>query len=254
MIRIRQIGLLLSLLSGLSTAAAEQLSIAVASNFTAPMREIALEFEKATGHQLRISYGSSGKFFAQISHGAPFQVFLSADQAKPAALCDAGLAVPASRFSYAIGALALWSPESNAVDEQGAILRTGNFNKLAIANPLLAPYGRAAVEVLKRLKLDEVTREKWVTGENIAQTYQYVSTGNAEIGFVAVSQVIENGSLKSGSAWLLPSDLYTPIKQDAVLLTSAKDNQVAKAFITYLKGSEAQEIIRAYGYSVAESN
>lgn len=254
MIRIRQIGLLLSLLSGLSTAVAEQLSIAVASNFTAPMREIALEFENATGHQLRISYGASGKFFAQISHGAPFQVFLSADQAKPAALCDAGLAVSASQFSYAIGALALWSPESNTVDEQGAILRTGNFNKLAIANPLLAPYGRAAVEVLKRLKLDEVTREKWVTGENIAQTYQYVSTGNAEIGFVAVSQVIENGSLKSGSAWILPSDLYSPIKQDAVLLTSAKDNRVAKAFIAYLKGSEAQEIIRAYGYNVAETN
>lgn len=254
MIRFRQVGLLVSVLCGLNIATAEQLNIAVASNFTAPMREIAAEFEGATGHQLNVSFGSSGKFFAQISHGAPFQVFLSADQTKPAALCKAGLAVTGSQFSYAIGGLALWSPNANAVDDQGTILKAGTFNKLALANPLLAPYGSAAVEVLRHLKLKDVTRPKWVTGENISQAYQYVSTGNAAIGFVAVSQISEKGMLKSGSAWMLPSTLYTPIKQDAVLLTAAKDSTAAKAFIAFLKGNTAQKIILDYGYNVADSN
>lgn len=231
---------------------AEQLNVAVASNFTAPMRQISAEFEKTSGHTLNLSFGSSGKFFAQISHGAPFQIFLSADQTKPSALDKAGFVVAGSQMTYAVGTLALWSPNPNLIDAQGNILRTGKFNKLAIASPILAPYGVAAMDVLRHLNLEESIRNSLVTGENIAQTYQFVSTGNADMGFVALSQIMKDGLISSGSAWRVPTNLYRAIKQDAVLLKKAEDNAAAKEFMAFLSGVKAQKIILSYGYQILE--
>lgn len=244
--------ILLWIVCGANVSYGEQLSVAVASNFTAAMRQLSDEFEETTGHTLNVSYGSSGKFYAQIRHGAPFQVFLSADQTKPEALIKAGLVTPANRFTYAVGALALWSSKSDVVDENGEVLRLGHFNKLALANPLLAPYGAAALDVLRHLSLENATRNSWVMGENIAQTYQFVSTGNADIGFVAVSQIVENGLLKSGSTWIVPPKFYRPIKQDAVLLNSGVHNVAAKEFIAFLQSEKARTIIRTFGYGLVE--
>ena len=235
-----------------SVSRGEQLSVAVASNFTATMRQLGAEFEKESGHNLNVSYGSSGKFYAQIIHGAPFQVFLSADQTKPEALITVGFVAPENRVTYAVGALALWSSKSGLVDGNGEILRSGSFDKLALANPLLAPYGAAALDVLRYLSIEESTRRSWVKGENIAQTYQFVSTGNADLGFVALSQIMDNGELKSGSAWIVPPELYRAIKQDAVLLKTAKDSAAAKEFMAFLISEKAKTIIRSFGYGVVE--
>lgn len=236
--------------AGVSTA--EQLMVAVASNFTSTMRELSTAFTKESGHTLNISFGSSGKFYAQIIHGAPFQVFLSADQSKPEALIEAGFVAPTSRFTYALGALALWSPKTDLVDARGDVLSGGNYRKLAIANPLLAPYGAAALDVLRHLNLEASTRSSWVTGENIAQTYQFVSTGNAELGFVSLSQIMDQGRLTSGSAWIVPQDLYRPIKQDAVLLKTSEHNAAAQEFMAFLSSAKAKYIIRSYGYLLAD--
>ena len=227
---------------------ADDIYVAVASNFTAVMHRLAEEFEKSSGHQLKISSGSSGKFYAQIKHGAPFDVFFSADQAKPQALENEGLIVANSRFSYAVGALALWSAQPGWVDDQATRLKNNNFNKLALANPKLAPYGAAAVEVLDNLKLVKTTQPKWVKGENIAQTYQFASTGNADIGFVALSQIMHNGHIKHGSAWIIPDQLYSPILQDAVLLKRAANNDAAKALLQFMRSNIAKKIIESYGY------
>ncbi|WP_295872026.1 molybdate ABC transporter substrate-binding protein [uncultured Zhongshania sp.] len=248
----RQLLVCLNLMCITIISHADQLSVAVASNFTAAMRQLGDEFEETTGHSLNVSYGSSGKFYAQIRHGAPFQVFLSADQTKPEALIKEGLVTPKNRFTYAVGALALWSSKSDFVDENGEVLRSGHFNKLALANPLLAPYGIAALDVLRHLSLENSTRNSWVKGENIAQTYQFVSTGNADIGFVAVSQIMENGELKSGSAWIVPPKLYRPIKQDAVLLKAGENSVAATEFIAFLKSEKAKTIIRTFGYGLVE--
>lgn len=252
MTRFRQIisGLCLVCAAGVSTA--EQLMVAVASNFTATMRELSTAFTKESGHTLNISFGSSGKFYAQIIHGAPFQIFLSADQTKPEALIKAGFVAPASRFTYALGALALWSPNTAVVDARGDVLSGGNYRKLAIANPLLAPYGAAAVDVLRHLNLEASTRSSWVSGENIAQTYQFVSTGNAELGFVSLSQIMDHGRLISGSVWIVPKDLYRLIKQDAVLLKTAEHNAAAQEFMAFLRSAKAKHIIRSYGYQLAD--
>ncbi|MFT7243341.1 MAG: molybdate transport system substrate-binding protein [Candidatus Azotimanducaceae bacterium] len=228
------------------TCLAAHVHIAVASNFSAPIKQLTTEFEIASGHKVTLSFGSSGKFYAQIQHGAPFDVFLSADQSKPAALEEQGMIVPTSRFTYAIGALALWSSQRDLVDQSGAILASQNFNKIALANPRLAPYGAAALEVLEALKLRAATESKWVQGENIAQTFQFVSSGNADLGFVAVSQIIGIGEIES--AWIVPSEYYQPIRQDAVLLPRAESNDAAKAFMVFLQGSRAKKVIESYGY------
>jgi molybdate transport system substrate-binding protein len=229
---------------------ADEVQVAVAANFTAPIDEIGKAFNKATGHQLKVSTGASGKFYAQIKNGAPFQVFLSADEEKPAQLEKDGLAVQGSRFTYAIGKLVLWSADPAVVDAKGQVLVKNQFNKLAIANPKTAPYGEAAMETLSALKLKSLLEPKMVMGENISQTYQFVATGNAEIGFVALSQVTKDNKITSGSAWVVPEKLYSPIRQDAVLLVNGKDSAAARQFLIFLKGSEATKVIKSYGYGV----
>lgn len=229
---------------------AEDVQVAVAANFSAPMEEIAKAFFKSTGHQLKISTGASGKFYSQIKNGAPFQVFLSADEEKPAQLDKDGLTVQGSRFTYAIGKLVLWSANPAMVDGKGQILESEKFNKLAIANPKTAPYGEAAIETLTVLNLKRQLEPKFVMGENISQTYQFVASGNAAIGFVALSQVTRDNKLIGGSAWVVPEKLYSPIKQDAVLLVNGKDNAAARQFLQFLKGEESLRVIRSYGYAV----
>ncbi|MDD5216119.1 MAG: molybdate ABC transporter substrate-binding protein [Methylococcales bacterium] len=224
--------------------------VAVASNFTKPMTEIAAEFEKATGHSAKLSFGSSGKFVSQIENGAPFEIFLSADDKKSVKLEQAGFAVPNSHFTYALGKLVLWSNTANYVDTQGEILSKGGFKHIALADPKLAPYGEAALEVLKNMKVLNNVQPLFVLGENISQTHQFVSTGNAELGFVALSQVIENEKIATGSGWIVPQNLYAPIKQDAVLLTLGAENPAAKALLDYLKSAPALAIIQKYGYGL----
>lgn len=227
---------------------AENIYVAVAASFTPAMKDIVARFEHDSGHRVILSSGSSGKFFAQIQHGAPFQVFLSADQEKPEALEKAGLSVIGSRFTYATGALVLWSTQPGFAKDDRR-LQDQSFHKLALANPRLAPYGAAAVEVLESLNLRQATEPKWVMGENIAQTYQFVSSGNADLGFVALSQIMEKDQIKEGSSWIIPAGLYSPIHQDAVLLNRGKDSEGAKALLAYLRSNAAQAIIHAYGYT-----
>ena len=231
-------------------AHAEVVTVAVASNFTAAMTAIADAYHEKTGRQVSLAFGSSGKLFAQIAHGAPFHLFFSADQSKPRALVRQGLAVGDTEFTYATGALALWSADPGRIDDQGKILDTGNFEKLAFANPRLAPYGEAALEVLKARHLVDTTRSKWVQGENIAQTYQFVSSGNADIGFVALSQVMKNGRFTHGSGWVVPSSLYAPINQDAVLLKLGEQSKLARSFLAFTHSEAAHRIIRSFGYSI----
>jgi molybdate transport system substrate-binding protein len=235
---------------GAGAAYAEDVQVAVAANFTAPMQAIAAAFEQDTGHKARLAFGSSGKFYAQIRNGAPFQVLLSADDETPARLEREGMAVPGTRFTYAIGRLALWSAQAGAVDARGEVLKQGGYKHVAIANPKLAPYGAAAVEVMQRLGVIEAVRPKLVQGENIAQTHQFVASGNAELGFVALSQVTRDGKLTGGSAWIVPGDLHTPIRQDAVILAAGKGNAAASALMAYLKGEKAKAVIRTYGYDI----
>jgi molybdate transport system substrate-binding protein len=229
---------------------AAEVQVAVAANFTAPMQKIAADFEQATGHKARLSFGATGKFYAQIRNGAPFEVLLAADDETPARLEKEGAAVAGSRFTYAIGQLALWSAKPGYVDDKGAVLKQGTFAHLALANPKLAPYGAAAVETLTRLVLLGSIEARFVQGENIAQTYQFVSTGNAELGFVALSQIVENGKLKSGSAWIVPASWHSPIRQDAVVLTPGKDNPAAAALVQFLKTDQARAVIKSYGYEL----
>ena len=230
-------------------AIAGEVRVAVAANFTAPMRIIAANFEQAAGHKTVLTFGATGKFYAQIKNGAPFDVLLAADDKTPAKLEQEGAAVPASHFTYAIGKLVLWSARSGAVDAQGEVLKRGDFKHLAIAAPKLAPYGAAAVETLEKLGLLRTLEPKFVQGENIAQTYQFIATGNAELGFVALSQVYANGKIKSGSAWIVPDNLHSPIRQDAVLLAKGKDNPAAVALIDYLKSAAARAVIKSFGYT-----
>lgn len=233
-----------------ATSHADEVSVAVAANFTAPMQAIAAAFEKDTGHKALLSFGSTGKFYAQIKNGAPFQVLLSADDATPAKLEQEGMAVPATRFTYAVGRLALWSARDGMVDGKGEVLKKGGYAHLAIANPTLAPYGAAAIEVLKRLGLLEAVQPKLVQGENISQAYQFVASGNAELGFVALSQVMKGGKLIGGSAWIVPDSLHASIRQDAVILMTGKGSAAANALMAYLKSDKAKAAIRTYGYDI----
>lgn len=231
-------------------ALADEVQVAVAANFTAPIQAIAKDFEKDTGHKLVASFGATGQFYAQIKNGAPFEVFLAADDSTPAKLEQEKATVPGSRFTYAIGKLALWSAKDGYVDAKGEVLKQGGFQHLSIANPKTAPYGLAATQVLDKLGLKDKLAGKIVEGQNIGQAYQFVSSGNAELGFVALSQIYKDGKVTAGSAWIVPADLYEPIRQDAVILEKGKDNAAAKALVDYLKGPKAAAVIKAYGYEL----
>jgi len=224
--------------------------VAVASDFTKPMTEIAAAFEKATGHTAKLSFGSSGKAFAQIQSGAPFEVYLSASEKYPLELEKSGHAVADSHFVYAIGKLVLWSATPGYVDAQGNILKTGGFNHIALADPSHAPYGVAAEEVMQSLGVLDKLRPLFVQGENIAQTFQFVSTGNAELGFIAFAQVIDinSGNIGTGSGWLIPSHLHGPFRQTAVLLKKGAGNPAALALVDFLKSPAALAIIEKYGF------
>lgn len=249
----RIIAALCAVLSLATCAQAEEIQVAVAANFAEPMKKIAVEFEKASGHKVLLSSGSTGKFYAQIKAGAPFQVLLAADNETPAKLESEGSAVAGSHFTYAIGRLVLWSAKDAIMDGKGEVLKRGGFDHIALANPKLAPYGMAAVEAMKALGVHDLLLPKFVQGENIAQTYQFVATGNALLGFVALSQVIgDDGRLKSGSTWIVPQQYYAPILQDAVLLDKGKDSAAAKALLAWLKGKQARSVIEAYGYGLAQ--
>ena len=240
---------LISLLT-LGTAQADEVQVAVAANFSAPIQAIAADFEKDTGHKLVASYGATGQFYTQIKNGAPFEVFLSADDTTPQKLESEGATVKGSRFTYAIGTLALWSAKAGYVDAIGQVLKDNQYQHLSIANPKAAPYGLAAAQVLAKLGLTDQVKGKLVEGQNITQAYQFVSTGNAELGFVALSQIYKDGKVTGGSAWIVPADMHDPIKQDAVILDKGKDNPAAKALVDYLKGPKAATVIKSYGYQL----
>lgn len=229
-----------------SNADAADTNVAVAANFTDAVKEIATAFKAKTGHQAVLSFGSSGQLYTQITQDAPFQIMLSADDARPKKLIADGLAVADSRFTYAIGKLVLWSKTRDFVTGE-ATLKAAAFAKIAIANPAAAPYGAAAVETMQALKVYETLQPKIVQGNNIAQTFQFVETGNAELGFIALSQIAGE---PSGSRWVVPQVLYTPIRQDAVLLKKGAGNEAATAFLAFLRGPEARAIIERYGYGV----
>jgi molybdate transport system substrate-binding protein len=229
---------------------AGEVSVAVAANFTAPMQKIATAFERDTGHRAVLAFGSTGRFYAQVKNGAPFQVLLAADDETPAKLEHERLAVPGSRFTYAIGRLVLWSATPGVVDDRGEVLRRPGDSRIAIADPRLAPYGAAAVQAMTALGVAAALQPRLVQGENIAQAYQYVSTGNAPFGFVALSQVMVDGRIARGSAWIVPATLHAPIRQDAVLLASGRGNAAATALLAYLRGPAARAIIGAHGYEL----
>lgn len=229
-----------------ATAEAAQTNVAVAANFTEPAKQIAVLFKQKTGHDAILSFGASGAFLAQITHEAPFQVFLSADQDRPKAAIDAGLAVPESLFTYAIGKLVLWSKVIDVTKGDEA-LKAGAFAKISIANPNAAPYGTAAIETMKALGVYDALRGKIVQGSNIAQAFQFVDTRNAEVGFVALSQLF---SATEGTRWEVPQNLYTPIRQDAVLLKKGAADEASKAFLEFLKGPEARAVIEKFGYGL----
>lgn len=240
----------LGLWLSLAPVHAAEVSVAVASNFTAPMQQIARLFEADTGHKATLSFGATGKFYAQIANGAPFQVLLAADDATPTKIAREGLGDGATQFTYAIGRLALWSKQPGYVDAEGKVLARSDWKHIAIANPRLAPYGQAAMQTLQRLGLAAQVQPRVVQGENIGQTYQFAASGNAELGFVALSQITENGALREGSAWVVPAALHEPIRQDAIVLKTAGDNAAAAALVQYLRGSKARAVIEAFGYSL----
>lgn len=244
---------LLTLTAALALSAAAQaevVQIAVAANFTAPARALAEIFARTTGHEAKLSFGATGAFYTQIKNGAPFDILLAADDERPIRLEKEGDTVAGSRFTYTIGQLVLWSAKPGLVDGEGAVLKGGNFNKIAIANPKLAPYGAAAVETMDKLGLAAALTPKLVTGESIGQTYNFIATGNAELGFVALAQVLDGGKLKSGSMWVVPAKHHAPIIQDAVILKRAAANPAAKAWMALMRSPNTQDFIRSYGYEV----
>jgi len=238
-----------------ANAKAEEVTVAVAANFTAPMQKIAQAFEQDTEHKAKLVFGSTGKFYAQIKNGAPFAVLLSADVETPARLEQEGAAVAGTRFTYAVGRLALWSKNPALVDNKGQVLLSNttdknSFKKLAIADPKLAPYGTAAIEVIEGMGASAKVMTKLVQGDSIGQAFQFVMTENAELGFVAYSQISTDGRITQGSAWVVPQNLYTPLRQDAALLSLGKDNAAALALIKYMRTDRAKTIIRTYGYTL----
>lgn len=245
----RALPLLFALFAALP-ALADEVQVAVAANFTGPMQVISALFERDTGHKAVMAFGATGKFYAQITNGAPFEVFLSADDKTPARLVNEGNGVAGSEFTYAVGTLVLWSTDPKLVDAKGNILKTGGFKHIALANPKAAPYGASAMQTMTRMGVLDKLQPLFVQGENISQTHQFVSTGAAELGFVAYSQVIKNGTIGSGSGWLVPGNLHDPIRQDAVILAKGKDKPAAIALMNYLKGEKAQTVIKSFGYAL----
>lgn len=230
-------------------ALADEVQVAVAANFSGAAQKIAAQFEKDTGHTARLSFGATGKFYAQIESGAPFDVLVAADQATPRKLVAEGKALPATLHTYAIGKLVLWSAEPALVDADGAVLRSGKWKHLAVADARLAPYGQAARETLASLGLTDAVRSRVVTAENIGQALQFVQTGNAELGFVALGQVqAPDGAKATGSMWLVPANLYAPIRQDVVVIASTRVGTAATQFVDYLASDKARAVITAYGY------
>lgn len=242
------VGLCVALSQGQARAA--EIQVAVAANFAGPIKAIAQGFERDSGHQVTLSLGSTGQLAAQIKNGAPFDVFLAADQDTPRKLELDGKAVSGSRFTYATGHLVLWSKQPGIVDAQGDVLKTAHFDRLAIASPKLAPYGAAAMTTLERLGLKDTLAPKIVEGAHIAQAYQWVATGHALLGFVALSQVYAQGQLVEGSAWRVPGHLHAPLHQDAVILTRTKHLAASQAFLTYLRSERARAVMRSFGYGV----
>ncbi len=252
--RLPKIRLLLALfllsVGNLPAVLADEIRVAVASNFVETLRAITRSFEEQSGHRVILIPGSTGKHYAQISHGAPFDAFFAADSHRPERLDREGKIRPGSRFTYAVGHLVLWSPLSGYVDPEGAVLERGKFSHLAIANPKLAPYGRAAREVLERRGLWEALAGRMVRGENIGQAFHFVESGNAPLGFVASSQITHPGRPIPGSCWVIPHSLYTPIEQQAVQISaSAATGQ----FMAFVRTPEAREIIHGFGYSTPET-
>jgi molybdate transport system substrate-binding protein len=247
---MKRLGILTLSLLTVATAHADEVKVAAAANFTGPMQVIAVLFERDTGHKASLTFGATGKFYAQIVNGAPFELLLSADDETPARLVREGLAVTGTSFTYAIGKLVLWSANPKLVDDKGEILKKGGFKHVAIANPKTAPYGAAAMQTMSKLGVVDSLKPLFVQGENIAQTHQFVSTGAAELGFVAYSQVIKNGQVGSGSGWVVPGNLYDPIRQDAVILSKGRDKPAATALLNYMKGQKAQDVIKSFGYEL----
>jgi molybdate transport system substrate-binding protein len=247
---MKRLASLIAVLTCMGTAHAGEVQVAVAANFAGPMEKLAEQFQKDTGHKAIVASGATGKFYAQIRNGAPFEVLLSADDETPARLETEGHAVAGSRFTYAVGRLVLWSAKAGYVDAGGAVLKTGDFKHLSIANPKTAPYGAAAVAVIDKLGLTTQLQPRIVQGENIAQAWQFASTGNAELGFVAQSQVWRDGKFTTGSGWIVPASMHAPIRQDAALLTKGAKNPAAQALLQYLRTDKAKALIRSFGYEV----
>lgn len=243
--------LVLSLLLATGTTLAGEVRLAIATNFHDAAERLAARFAEATGHSSRISYGSTGKLYAQIRHGAPFDVFLAADQERPRLMEQNGSGVPGTRFTYAVGKLVLWSPDPQAFKDPVAFLRAGDFRRLAIANPGTAPYGLAARQTLENFGLWPTLESRLVRGESIAQTFQFVATGNAKAGFVALAQLRDNQN--GGARWEVPDIYHEPIAQQAILLERGRDNDAARAWLDFLASGEAQDIIRQYGYDIPQA-
>ena len=247
---MKRVASLIAVLTGVGTAHAGEVQVAVAANFAGPMEKLAEQFQRDTGHKAVVATGATGKFYAQIRNGAPFEVLLAADDETPARLETEGQVVAGSRFTYATGRLVLWSAREGVVDAGGHVLKTGGYRHLAIANPKTAPYGAAAVATLRKLGLYETVQPRIVQGENIAQAWQFASTGNAELGFVAQAQVWRDGKFTAGSGWIVPSSMHEPIRQDAALLARGAGNPAARALLQYLRTDKAKALIRSFGYEV----
>jgi molybdate transport system substrate-binding protein len=232
-----------------SVASAAELSVAVAANFTAPMQKLTPLFEQSTGHHLKLSFGATGVFYTQIKNGAPFEVLLSADDETPAKLENDGLGVAGTRMTYAQGALVLWTPRSTTDQALQTQLREGRFEHLAVANPKLAPYGAAAAQTLQKMGLTNAVQGKLVEGTNISQTFQFVVSENAQLGFVALSQVCVDGKIAQGTGWIVPISMYEPIRQDGVILSKGKDNPAAAEFLKFFKSDKAVAVMKSYGYT-----
>lgn len=245
---VRCVGWVLALFA--LSAQADEVTVAVAANFSAPAQKIATAFAAATGHKASVVVGSTGKLYAQIKNGAPFGVLLSADDETPRRLAQEGAGVAASQFTYATGRLVLWSRQAGLVDGKGDVLQGTAFNHLSIADPKVAPYGAAAIEVMTKLGVLPKLQGRLVQGESIGQAHQFVASGNAQLGFVALSQVMQDGKIAEGSAWVVPANMHTALKQDAIVLTAAKDNAAALAFVAYLRSDATKTLIRSYGYEV----
>ncbi len=242
--------LTLILLLNCNATFAGEVSVAVAGNFYRPLQALARDFEHQSGDNVKIAVGSSGKLYAQIISGAPFDIFLSADQKRPTKLIQEKHAITGSQYTYAKGKLVLWSSDPTVINKHGKRLTSSKLKHLAIANPKLAPYGEQAVTTLKNLGVYNLLHDKLILGQSVSQAFQYVSSDSVKQGIIALSQVMRDGEINEGSAWIVPSELYQPIKQDAVLLNTGKNNPIAIAFLAYLKTENAFKIIRSFGYEV----